>query len=112
MFCSHERLFKRALNQDRAVKRAYTVLHLSRNPDQCVFRVNGAILKQVEKFKYLEFALTSDKRQAEELDNRIGKASAVMSAFALFGCHATRIVEKGKALSFEKSFCPQSHLWS
>ena len=25
-FCSHGRLFKRALNQDRAVKRAYTVL--------------------------------------------------------------------------------------
>ena len=25
MFCSHGRLFKRALNQDRALKRAYTV---------------------------------------------------------------------------------------
>ena len=29
------------------------VLHLSRNPDQCVLQVNGATLKQVEKFKYL-----------------------------------------------------------
>ena len=28
MFCSHGRLFKRALNQDRAVKRAYTVINL------------------------------------------------------------------------------------
>ena len=27
------------------------VLHLSRNPDQCVLQVNGATLKQVEKFK-------------------------------------------------------------
>ena len=27
------------------------VLHLSRNPDQCILKVNGATLKQVEKFK-------------------------------------------------------------
>ena len=54
------------------------VLHLSRNPDQCVLQVNGATLKQVEKFKYLVVAFTSDGRQDEELDTRIGKASAVM----------------------------------
>ena len=56
------------------------VLHLSRNPDQCVLQVNGATLKQVEKFKYLRVAFTSDGRQDEELDTRIGKASAVMRA--------------------------------
>ena len=50
------------------------VLHLSRNPDQCVLQVNGATLKQVEKFKYLGVAFTSDGRQDEELDTRIGKA--------------------------------------
>ena len=27
------------------------VLHLSRNPDQCVLQVNGATLKLVEKIK-------------------------------------------------------------
>ena len=47
------------------------VLHLSRNPDQCVLQVNGATLKQVEKFKYLGVAFTSDGRQDEELDTRI-----------------------------------------
>ena len=52
------------------------VLHLSRNPDQCVLQVNGATLKQVEKFKYLGVAFTSDGRQDEELDTRISKASA------------------------------------
>ena len=52
------------------------VLHLSRNPDQCVLQVNGATLKQVEKFKYLGVAFTSDGRQDEELDIRTGKASA------------------------------------
>ena len=56
------------------------VLHLSRNPDQCVLQANGATLKQVEKFKYLGVAFTSDGRQDEELDTRIGKASAVMRA--------------------------------
>ena len=54
------------------------VLHLLRNPDQCVLQVNGAILEQVEKFKYLGIAFTSDGRQDEELDTRIDKARAVM----------------------------------
>ena len=56
------------------------VLHLSRNSDQCVLQVNGATLKQVKKFKYLGVAFTSDGKQDEKLDTRIGKASAVMQA--------------------------------
>ena len=52
-------------------------LHLLRNPDQCVLQVNEATLKQVEKFKYLGIAFTSDGRQDEELDTQIGKASVV-----------------------------------
>ena len=56
------------------------VLHLSRNPDQCVLQVNGATLKQVEMFKYLGVAFTIDGKQDEELDTRIGKASALMRA--------------------------------
>ena len=54
------------------------VLHFSRNPDQCVLQVNGATLKQVEKLKEIGVASTSDGRQDEELDTRIGKAGAVM----------------------------------
>ena len=38
------------------------VLQLSRNPDQCVLQVNKETLKQVEKFKYLGVAFTSDGR--------------------------------------------------
>ena len=56
------------------------VFHLSRNPDQCVLQVNGATLKQAEKFKYLGVAFTSDGRQDEELDTGTGKASVVMRA--------------------------------
>ena len=54
--------------------------HLSRNPDQCVLQVNGATLKQVEKFKYLDFAFTSGGRQNEELDTLLGEANAVTRA--------------------------------
>ena len=46
------------------------VFHLSGNPDQSVLQVNIATMKQVEKFKYLEVALTNDGRQDEELDTR------------------------------------------
>ena len=59
------------------------VLHLSRNPNQCVLQVNGATLKQIKKFKYLGIAFTSVGRQSEELDTRIGKASAVIRAFTI-----------------------------
>ena len=38
------------------------VLHLSRNPDQCVLQVNGATLKQVEKFRYLGRGGVEDTR--------------------------------------------------
>ena len=37
-------------------------------------------MKQVEKFKYLGVAFTSDGKQDEELDTQIGKASAVVRA--------------------------------
>ena len=43
------------------------ILHLSRNPDQCLLQVNGATLKQVEKSKYLGVTFTSDGRQDEDL---------------------------------------------
>ena len=48
------------------------VLHLSRNPDQCVFPVNRATLKQVEKFKYLGVAFTSDERRRTGYPNSQG----------------------------------------
>ena len=43
-----------------------------------MLQVNGARVKQIEKFKYLGVAFTSDGGQDEELDTRMGKASAVM----------------------------------
>ena len=77
LFSSTESGLQRALNNfadacntaGMKISTAKTeVFHLSRNPDQCVLQVNGATLKQVEKFKYLGVAFTSDGRQDEELD--------------------------------------------
>ena len=88
------------------------VLHLSRNPDQCVLQVNGATLKQVEKFKYLGIAFTSDGRQDEELDTRIGKASAVMRALRYSVVMKRELSKKAKLSIFKAVFVPHSHLCS
>ena len=82
------------------------VLHLSRNPDQCVLQVNGATLKQVEKFKYLGFAFTSDGRQDKELDTQIGKASAVMQALHYSVVMKPELSKKAKLSVFEAVFVP------
>ena len=85
------------------------VLHLSRNPDQCVLQVNGATLKQVEKFKkfkYLGVAFTSDGRQDEKLDTRIGKASAVMRALHYSVVMKRELSKKAKLSIFKAVFVP------
>ena len=82
------------------------VLHLSRNPDQCVLHVNGATLKQVEKFKYLGVAFTSDGRQDEELDTRIGKASAVMRALHYSIVMKRELSKKATLSIFKAVFVP------
>ena len=82
------------------------VLHLSRNPDQCVLQVNGATLMQVEKFKYLGVAFTSDGRQDEELDTRIGKASAVMRALHYSVVMKRELPKKAKLSIFKTVFVP------
>ena len=79
------------------------VLHLSRNPDQCVLQVNGATLKQVEKFRYLGIAFTSDGRQDEELDTRIGKVSAVMRTLH-YSVVMKREMSKKESSQFSKQF--------
>ena len=54
------------------------IMCMSRHPDQCSFQTNRVTLKQTQKFKYLGVTSSSDGRQDNELDTRIGKASAVM----------------------------------
>ena len=82
------------------------VLHLSRNPDQCVLQVNGATLKQVEKFKYLGVAFTSAGRQDKALVTRIGKASVVMRALHYSGVMKRQLSKKAKLSVFKTVFVP------
>ena len=82
------------------------LLHFSRNPDQCVLQVNGAIVKQVEKFKYLGVAFTSGGRQDEELVTRIGKANVVMRALHYSVVMKRELSKKTKLSVFKTVFVP------
>ena len=82
------------------------VLHLSRNPDQGVLPVNGATLKQVEKFKYLGGASTSDGKQDEKLDTRIGKISAAMRALHYSVVMKRELSKKAKLSILKTIFVP------
>ena len=68
--------------------------------------MNGATLKQVEKLKYLGVAFTSDGRQDEELDTRIGKASAVMRALHYSVVIKRELSKKAKLSIFKAVFVP------
>ena len=82
------------------------VPRLLRNPDQCVLQVNGATLKQLEKFKYLGVAFTNDGKQDEELDTRIDKACAVMRALHDSVVIKRELSKKAKLLVFKAVFVP------
>ena len=82
------------------------VLHLSRNPVQCSLQVGGVKLKQVEKFKYLGVAFTSDGKQDEEIDNRISKAGAVMHALHRSVVLKRELSKKAKLAIFRSIFVP------
>ena len=82
------------------------VFYFSRNLDQCVLQVNRVTLKQLDKFKYLGVAFTSDGRQDEELDTRIGKASAVMRALHYSVPIKRELSKKAKLSIFKAVFVP------
>ena len=76
--------------------------------------MNGATLKQVEKFKYLGVALISDGRQDEELDirkinkqtNKAGASGTVMRVLLFSVVMKQKIVKNGKALNCKTVFVP------
>ena len=71
-----------------------------------LLQVNGATLKQVEKFKYLGVAFTRDGRQGEVLDTRIGKASAVIRALHYSVVMKRELSKKAKLSIFKAVFIP------
>ena len=78
-----------------------------------MLQVNGARVKQIEKFKYLGVAFMSDGGQDEELDTRIGKASAVMRALHYLVVMKRELSKKAKLSIFITVFAPFSlTVWS
>ena len=76
--------------------------------------MNGVTLIQVEKFRYLGVAFTSDGKQDEELDTRIGKASAVMRALHYSVVVKRELSKKAKLSIFKAVFVPiltDGHAW-
>ena len=111
LLSSTESRFQRALNSrfadvcdttEMKLSTAKTkVLHLSRNPDHRSLQVNGATLKQVEKFKYVGVAFTSDGRQDEELETKIGKSSAIMRALNYWVVMKRELSKKAQVSMFK-----------
>ena len=71
-----------------------------------MLQVNGATLKQVEKFKYLGVTFTSDGKQDEELGTRIGKASTVMQALHYSVVMKQELSKRAKLSIFKTVFLP------
>ena len=82
------------------------VLQLPGNPYQCVLQVKGTTLEQVEKFKYLGVAFTSDERQDKELDTQLRKAGAVMRALHNSVVMRREWSKQEKVSIFETVFVP------
>ena len=79
---------------------------LSRQPKQCSLQIDGVLLKQSEKFKYLGVSFTSDGRQNSELDIRIGKASAVMRQLHRSVVLKRELCTKAKLSIFRSVYVP------
>ena len=60
----------------------------------------------IKKFKHLGIAFTSHGRQDEELDTRIGKASAVMRALHYSVVLKLELSKKAKVSIFKTVFIP------
>ena len=75
-----------------------------------MLQVNRKALLQVQKFKYFGVAFTSDGRQDEKLDIRIGKAMATMRALHYSVVVKRELLKNGKVLNFQNSLCLHSYL--
>ena len=83
-------------------------LHVSRNPNHCLLQRNEASQKHVYKIKFLGIAFTSDGRQDEALNIRIGKPIAIMRTLQYSVVVRRELLKKSKALNFRNSLCPFS----
>ena len=76
------------------------------HPAQCSFQTNRVTLQQMEKFKYLEATFSSDGKQSNEVDIRIGKASAIMRQLYQSVVMKRELCTKAKLFVFRSVFLP------
>ena len=92
------------------------MLDVSRNTNLLLLQLNGVTQKQVNKFKYLGVAFTSDGRENKELGIAIGKTIAIMKALQYsvvtkqFSSCETKIVKNEAKLSIFKTVFVPSYL--
>ncbi|TWW63621.1 hypothetical protein D4764_03G0006290 [Takifugu flavidus] len=79
---------------------------LSRKKVECLLRVKEEILPQVEEFKYLGILFTSEGRMEQEIDRRIGAASAVMRTLHRSIVVKRELSQKAKFSIYQSTFIP------
>ncbi|TWW64273.1 hypothetical protein D4764_03G0012810 [Takifugu flavidus] len=73
---------------------------------ECLLRVKEEILPQVEEFKYLGVLFTSEGRMEQEIDRRIGAASAVMRTLHRSVVVKRELSRKAKLSIYRSIFVP------
>ncbi|TWW66958.1 hypothetical protein D4764_20G0009900, partial [Takifugu flavidus] len=79
---------------------------LNRKKVECLLRVKEEILPQVEEFKYLGVLFTSEGRMEQDIDRRIGAASAVMRTLHWSIVVKRELSHKAKLLIYQSIFVP------
>ncbi|TWW75358.1 hypothetical protein D4764_13G0000200 [Takifugu flavidus] len=79
---------------------------LNRKKVKCLLRVKEEILPQVEEFKYLGVLFTSEGRMEQEIDRRIGAASAVMLTLHQSVVVKRELSPKAKLSIYQSIFIP------
>ena len=79
---------------------------LSQKRVECLLRVRGGVLPQVEEFKYLGILFTNEGRREREIDRRIGAASAVKRALYRSVVVKRELSQKAKLSIYRSIYVP------
>jgi len=73
---------------------------------ECSLRVGSELLPQAKEFKYLWVLFTSEGKMEEEMDRRIGTASAVMRALYRSVVVKRELSQKAKLSIYRSIYVP------
>uniref|UniRef100_A0A3B5Q4K1 Reverse transcriptase domain-containing protein n=1 Tax=Xiphophorus maculatus TaxID=8083 RepID=A0A3B5Q4K1_XIPMA len=79
---------------------------LSRKRVECLLRVRGGVLPQVEEFKYLRILFANGGRREREINRRIGAASAVKRALYRSVVVKKELSQKAKLSIYRSIYVP------